>query len=99
MSGGPNSWNWAGIEDLVGHMQGMVNRTDEFLNLLNDNVRQLADESEGDTIVGTEEMHELTSNLTRENSELVTQLSTTLMGSSENMQGVSQSGYSAVTGT
>ena len=26
MSGGPNSWNWAGIEDLVGHMQGMVNR-------------------------------------------------------------------------
>lgn len=96
---GANSWNWEGINGLVGHMQGMVNKTDEFLDLLAANVNSLKDESEGDTIVGTEEMNELTSGLQRENQGLVTRLSTTLNGSSENMQVVSTSGYNAVSGT
>lgn len=96
---GANSWNWEGINGLVGHMQGMVNKTDEFLDLLAANVNSLKDESEGDTIVGTEEMNELTSGLQRENQGLVTRLSTTLNGSSEKMQDVSTSGYNAVSGT
>lgn len=96
---GANSWNWEGINGLVGHMQGMVNKTDEFLDLLAANVNSLKDESEGDTIVGTEEMNELTSGLQRENQGLVTRLSTTLNGSSENMQAVSTGGYNAVSGT